>query len=390
MQISTRVESLPASGIRKIFDQVVVLERKGEKVIRFDVGRPDFETPRFVVEAAKSALDNGFTKYVANRGIPDLCDAISRKLETQNGVRYDPGAEIIVTVGASEAVAITMLGILEPGSEALIPTPAWPHYECCARLAGATPVSVPLDLSDGFALTSDLLERRVTEKTRLLVVGSPGNPSGRVYSKAELEDILSFAIRHDLYVLADEIYECFIYDDPPPCFASLPGARERTILVNGFSKTFGMTGWRIGYLAAPAELAAQLNKPHQYMTVCATSFAQMGAVAAYTHPESAAFVSGITRDFKNRRAALLESVKGVDSMRYCHPGGAFYFFPALPGSAPASEQVALTLLEKAKVAVIPGAVFGEDFDNHIRISYGSCSVEDLREGVRRILDLFYR
>ena len=387
--ISSVVEALPSSGIRAIFDEVTALEARGQKVIRFDIGRPDFETPPFVVEAAQQALVRGQTKYTGNRGIPQLLEAIHDKLLADQGVSYNPATEIIVTAGASEAVAAVMFGILEPGAEVLIPEPAWPHYEQCARLAGGTPVSVPVDVVQGRQLSVGDLERKVTSHTRLLVLNSPNNPTGQVLARETLVEVLEFAHEHGLYVLSDEIYEPFCYDEPHVSFASLPGAREITIFVHSFSKAYGMTGWRLGYLAAPARLVSQLNKPHQYLTVCANSFAQWGAVQAYRHPQSPTFLAQIAADFKRRRDTLLEIASEVPAMRFPAPQGAFYFFPALADGRLSSSAAALKLLKEAGVATVPGSVFGSAFDRHLRISYGSCSLEDLREGLQRIANVLY-
>lgn len=382
LPLSSVLEALPASGIRKIFELAVALERRGEKVIRFDVGRPDVPTPPFVVEAATKALQAGFTHYTGNRGIPELLHALAGKLRRDNGADYDPDTEIVVTAGASEAVAAVLLATLEPGSEVLLPGPLWPHYACCARLAGATPVHVPLRLEDQFALDPDLLERHTTPRTRLIVLCNPGNPTGRFYPRQTLEQVLAFARRRGLWVVADEIYEHFVYDDEPARFVSLEGAREQTILINGFSKAFGMTGWRLGYAAGPARVITQVNKAHQYLTVCATSFAQKGAVAACTSPEAGPFLARTVADFRARRDALLAEVRGL---QYVHPGGAFYFFVRLPDGAPDGDETALRLLSEAHVATVPGGVFGDDYRRFLRLSYGTSPLHELREGVRRLV-----
>lgn len=386
MKISSRVASLPASGIRKVFDEAERLEREGHHLIRFDVGRPDLATPTFVVDAAHAALDEGWTKYVENRGIPELREAIAARLERDRGVAYDPATEVIVTTGASEAVAASLTAVLEPGSEILVPTPAWPHYANVARLVGAEVVEVPLDLDKGMQLDAEDLAPHISERTRLLVVNSPSNPTSVVTDPSRLEGILALAREHDLWVMSDEIYETYCFGGSvSPSFASLPDARERTLTINGFSKAFGMTGWRVGYVAAPAGICAEINKPHQYTTVCATAFAQKAAVAAYSHSDSTSFLEQVRSDFESRRDCLLAAVGGRLSSP--PPDGAFYFFPRLPASAPDAAEATLHLLREAKVAVVPGSVFGRDFGRHIRVSYGSCSIEDIETGVRRILDV---
>jgi len=389
MKCSTIVQQMPASGIRKIFEGAIALERKGVRVLRLDVGRPDFDPPPQVVEATKRALDEGLTRYVGNRGLLELREAIAAKLARENGLAYDPATDLVVTSGASEAVAAAMFAVLEPGSEVLVPQPLWPHYVHLAKLAGATPVAVPLSFDDGFALSPDLLKQYISPQTRLLVLNSPCNPTGKVYDRRTLEQVLAFAEAHDLLVLADEIYEYFSYDKPFTSFASLPGARERTLLVNGFSKAFGMTGFRLGYLAAPAGWAELANKPHQYISVCSTAFAQRGAVAAYRDPEAANDARRKIEEIRRRRQILLEEISRAREIEYLHPAGAFYFFPRLPDDASGSNETATRLLEEAGIAVVPGSVFGEAYDRFLRISYGSCSPEDLRLAMRRIVELLY-
>jgi len=389
MKRSSVVESLPSSGIRRIFEEVQALEQQGVRCIRFDIGLPDVATPSFAVDSAKNALDEGFTKYVSNRGTDGLRNAISRKLAEENSVHYSPDSEIVVTCGASEAVAVAMMGILELGSDVLVPQPIWPHYVATAQLAGADVVEVPLDPAKDFDISYDLLKRYVTPNTRMLVLNSPNNPTGKVYDKQTLRSVLDFALDHDIYVLADEVYEYFVYDFRPPSFASLPGARDCTILINGFSKAFGMTGWRLGYLAAPKELAEHLNKVHQYFTVCATSFAQMGAVAAYTHTEADDFLRKTHTDFKQRYEVLLEETSSIKEMGEFRPKGAFYFFPTFPDRSLTSSEACMRLLSEGRVAAVPGEVFGATYDHHLRISYGSCSIEDLREGLRRVINILY-
>ncbi len=385
--LSSIVERLPSSGIRKIFDRATALERQGHKILRFDVGRPDIETPPFIVEAAQQALADGFTKYVGNRGIPELLRAIASKLERENHVGYDSESEIVVTTGASEAVAASIFAVLEPGAEILVPEPIWPHYACCAEMIGATVVPVPLRVEDGFAISEELLERYWTPRTRMVVLSNPVNPTGKVYHRETLEQVLSFAQRRGVYVLADEMYEHFVFDGEFTSFASLSGARERTILINGFSKIFGMTGWRLGYVAAPADVTAQINKVHQYLTVCSTSFAQRGAVAAYTHPDAPAFLRRVVSDYRRRNEALLVEAARLPGLQYSAPGGAFYFFPKLPDHLPEADELALRLLDECRMAVVPGNVFGASYRRHLRISFGTSPIDEVREGLRRLSSL---
>lgn len=382
---SSVVSEIPVSGIRTIFDRVESMERAGRRLVRFDVGRPAIETPSFIVDAAKAALDRGMTKYVSNRGLPLLRDAIAVKLKRENGLDYNPDTEIIVTTGASEAVASTIFAIMEEGADMLVLTPAWSHYEQCVSLVRGNTIQIPL--FQGQTLTEELLLRAVTPTTRLIILNSPGNPTGRVLSKEEMLAVLSVAEARDLYVISDEIYEYFLYKGEFISFASLPGARERTITINGFSKAFGMTGWRVGYLACPESIASEINKPHQYITVCATSFAQAAAVSAY-QAASASFLDNVKREYLQKNEVVRNMLVTNAKLEYYAPDGAFYCFVKLPDQAPDANIFALEILEQDGVSVIPGDVFGRDFGRYLRISYGSCSLDDISKGFDLLLARF--
>lgn len=378
---------LPESGIRKIFERVSVLERQGRRVIRFDIGQPDEPSPAWAVAEAKAALDRGLTRYAPNRGIAELRQALARKLHRETGVHYDPDTEIVVTTGASEAVAATMFALLDRDADALIPEPLWPHYAVCARMAGAGVIAMPLSLADGFAISEPLLQAHCTGRTRLVVMNNPVNPTGIVYERQALDEVLRFAQARDLWILADEMYDQFTYGSGFCPFASLPAARERTLIVNGFSKSYGMTGWRLGYVAGPAAAIAQVNKVHQYLTVCATSFAQYGAVAACDHPEGQARLNRLRQEYSQRNRAMVEEAARLPGLRFHAPHGAFYLFAELPAWMGDAETAAARFLDEAGVAVVPGNAFGAAYRRFIRISYGTNPVAEIRDGMGRLAEI---
>jgi aspartate/methionine/tyrosine aminotransferase len=386
MQLNSVLDTVPSSGIREIFDLASSLEKQGRKLIRMDLGRPAFRPPEFVLDGVREALEKGLTTYTANRGLPALRHALAVKLLQENNVEYDSEREIIVTCGASEAVAVSMLTVLAPGAEALIPEPAWPHYVACARLAGAQAITVDTSFENGFRLTADLLERHVTPRTRLLVLNSPSNPTGAVQSREDLLEVLALALRHKLIVISDEIYETFVFKGKYQSFSALPGAREITILINGFSKSFAMTGWRIGYIAAPEALSLELNKVHQYMTVCATSFAQAGAVAALSNPQAAGFLAGVRQSVQELRNLFTTHAAAIRRIDVLPPDGAFYAFMRFPDWHSNSKELALKLLYEKGLASVPGAVFGGSFDKFLRLSFGACNPECMAEGMNRIAE----
>jgi len=377
-----RMDDIPFSSIRKVFEQVDRLKAEGRAIYPFYIGRPDFDTPAHIKEAAKRALDSGMVAYTSNYGIPELRQALAAKLDKENKLKVDPEREIIVTVGANEAVLMIMMGLLNPGDEVLIPDPMWLHYFYCAKLAGARVVSVPLREADGFQLDPAEIEKRITPRTRMLVINSPHNPTGVVYTRETLQAVANIAERHGLLVLSDEIYEKIIYDGAEHIsLATFPNIANQTITVNGFSKSYAMTGWRLGYVIAKPEIIGVLIRVHQYTTVCATSFAQAGAVAALTGPQdSIAYMVG---QFDQRRRAIVEAFKVVNGASLVTPKGAFYAFPNLSKLDPSSEAVANLLLNQTGVAVVPGSAFGECGEGHVRISY-SCSLQNVQDGMNAL------
>jgi len=382
MKVADRMAAIPFSGIRQVFEEVTRLEKAGEKIIHLNIGRPDFDTPAHIKEAAKKALDDSKVHYSSNYGFPELRNALSRKFQEENNLSYDPNNEIIVTVGGNEAVLITMLGLLNPGDEVLIPDPCWLNYFYCVQMAGADPVSVPAREEHGFVPHIDDFRSLVTPKTRMIVINTPNNPTGAVYTTASLEALAQLAVEKDLYVLSDEIYEKMVYDGRRHVsFGSLPGMKERTITVNGFSKNYSMTGWRLGVAAAHPEVISALVRIHQYATICATSFAQMGAVAALNGPQEDIY--RMIAEFDRRRTLVSSALQQMPGIQVSNPAGAFYIFPNIKETGKTSQEMALYLLQEAKIAVVPGHVFGDFGEGYIRLSYAN-SYENLERAMTQM------
>jgi aspartate/methionine/tyrosine aminotransferase len=364
MQIAERMKSIPFTPIRKIFEEANRRESAGETIIHLEMGRPDFDTPAHIKAAAIKALEEGKVHYSSNYGIPELRAAIADKFKRDNNLDYDPAAEIIVTIGATEAIFMTMMALLNPGDEALIPMPAFPAYTRCVYMAGAMPVAVPTKEANDFTPSVQDFRSQITSRTRLLVLNTPNNPTGAVYSAPVLEQMAALAVEKDLIVLSDEIYEKNIYDGHRHySIAAYPGMKERTITVNGFSKAYSMTGWRLGYLASSPEMIAALIRIKQNATVCATTFSQWGAVAALNGPQDS--VADMGAEFDRRRQMVLDRLATMPAISFGRPQGAFYILINTTQVGKPPQQIAAELLEKAKIAVVPWG------DEHIRISYAN-------------------
>jgi aspartate/methionine/tyrosine aminotransferase len=319
MKVADRMESIPFSGIRTIFEEVTRREKAGENIIHLNIGRPDFDTPAHIKEAAKQALDESKVHYSSNYGIPQLTTALADKLERENNMTYDPSGEIIVTVGGNEAVFMAMMGLLDDGDEVLIPDPCWLNYFYCVQMADAVPISVPAKEEHQFTPHIDDFRSRITDKTKMIVINTPNNPTGAVYSAEFLAELAQLAVEKDLYVLSDEIYEKMVYDGHRHIsFGSLPGMKERTVTVSGFSKNYSMTGWRLGFVAASPDAISAMVRIHQYVTICATSFAQWGAVAALNGPQDD--VHHMVAEFDKRGALVssaLQEMPGIQVGSIC-------------------------------------------------------------------------
>ncbi|HEY6102871.1 MAG TPA: pyridoxal phosphate-dependent aminotransferase [bacterium] len=367
---SARMAAFAGSGIRRVFEAAGALEGAGVAIAHLEIGRPDFDTPTHIKAAAIDALQSGRVHYTSNAGIPELRSAIADKLARDNGLRVDPDGGIIVTVGAKESVFMCLYGLLDPGDEIIVPTPMWPDYLDTSKVVGAQPVEVPLQPGRGYQLDAGDLEGAITPRTKAIVVHSPHNPTGAVCDESTLREVAELAVRSDLLVIADEIYEHLIYDEARHVsIASLPGMFERTVTINGFSKAYSMTGWRLGYVAGPPALISPLLKVHQCTTTCATSFAQWGAVAAYRGDQTC--VTEMVREFDRRRRLVIEALRGMPGVELVAPRGAFYAFPDVRRLGRSDLDVAEYLLREAHVATVPGSTFGETGAGHLRISYAA-------------------
>lgn len=374
--LSQTVKEIKPSGIRKFFDLAATI--KG--VISLGVGEPDFITPWSIREAAILSLEEGFTSYTANPGLLELRQEIAHYLNSRFHVQYNPENQVIVTAGASQAIDLSFRAILNSGDEVLIVEPAFVSYGPLVALAGGKPVPFATHPDNGFKVTPEQIEQAITKKTKAILLCSPNNPTGSYLNKEELSAIAKVIQKHDLIVVSDEIYAELTYDEEYTSFASIEGMYERTILINGFSKGFAMTGWRLGFVSAPVVFAEQMVKILQYTTMCAPHMLQHGAIEALrnTYHE----VETMRRSYRRRRNYVVQSLNniGLD----CHnPGGAFYVFPSIKKTGLTSEQFAEQLLLAEKVAVVPGSAFGESGEGYVRCSYAT-SMEQLQEAIKRI------
>lgn len=375
-RISPVVRTMPPSGIRKFFD--LVAEMKG--VISLGVGEPDFVTPWGIREACIYSLEQGKTMYTSNHGMLELREAISQHFQEDAALHYDPRTEIMITVGVSEALDLAMRAILSPGDEVIIPEPCYVSYQACTLLAGGVPVPVYTKLENEFRLTPQELEAAITPKTKVLVLSYPCNPTGAIMSKADLEAIARLVKKYDLLVISDEIYDKLTYEEKHTCFAALPGMRDRTILLNGFSKAYAMTGWRVGYACANRAFISAMVKIHQYTMLCAPITAQTAALEALKHGKAA--MEDMVGQYDQRRRLMLHGFREM-GLECFEPRGAFYIFPNISKTGLSEEQFAEDLLNESKVAVVPGTAFGESGRDHVRVSYAA-SVKNLTEALERI------
>jgi aminotransferase len=351
-------------------------------VIHLEQGEPDFTTPRHILEAAVEATKRGFTHYTDTNGVLELREAIAEKLEKDNGIEVDPQTEVTVTSGSQEAMLIAALGFLNSSDEALILDPFYPACFEDTLLAEAKPVTVPLDEERNYEMEMEALQTKITDRTKVIWMCNPSNPTGHVFSKQDLEIIAEVARKHNLIVFADEIYEKIVYDGAKHVsIGSLPGMEDRTITLNGFSKAYAMTGWRIGYVAAGEKLSATLRKLHYYAVLCPNAISQKAAVAALAGPQSC--VQEMVKEYSRRRKLVLNELDRIKSLFYTRPEGAFYVFPNFTSYEKSDETFATRLLKEARVVTAPGAGFGKAGEGHLRISY-SVSYEQVKEGMERI------
>lgn len=374
--LSEKIVNIAPSGIRKFFDLVSEME----DAISLGVGEPDFDTPWRIREEGIYSLEKGRTFYTSNAGLKELKQEICRYLSRKINVEYDFRNEVVVTVGGSEGIDIAMRAMLDKGDEVLIPQPSYVSYLPCTVLADGVPVIIPLKRENEFKLTVEELEEAVTEKTKILVLPFPNNPTGSIMTREDLEPIAKFVVEHDLFVLSDEIYSELSYKGKHVSIAEFPGMKERTILINGFSKGFAMTGWRLGYACGPKKIIEQMIKIHQYAIMCAPTNSQYAAVEALRNCEEE--VEEMRNAYNQRRRFLVSEFKRM-KLDCFEPYGAFYIFPSIREFGMSSEEFAMKFLAEEKVAVVPGTAFGECGEGFLRISY-AYSLEDLKEAIGRL------
>ncbi len=378
-----RISRVPFAGIRKAFERANELAARGVKVIHFEIGRPDFDTPAHIKEAAKSALDQGFVHYAPNAGVPALREALAANVKRHKGISYQADKEIIVTAGGQEALYLTLMSILDPGDEVLIPNPAFGPFPWTVHLAGGVPIAIDLVPSDNFMFDPEAAARAITPRTKAMIVNSPHNPTGSVLTREQLEKIAAFCTRHNLILVSDEAYDRMVYDGHVHYSpAGLSGMRERTIVCGSLSKTYAMTGWRIGYIAGPEAVVSAATRVQQNVMLSLCSFAQMGAIAGLTQSE--AFTETMMQEFARRRKLMLDILPQVPGLELeSAPNGTFFLFPKITLPGMSSAQLADHLLENAGIALVDGAVFGANGNGHLRISY-ACSYDNCSEGMERL------
>jgi aminotransferase len=371
-----RVKTIPPSGIRKFFDLVLDIEG----MISLGVGEPDFVTPWHIREACIYSLEKGFTSYTSNHGLLELRELISRCCRKDFNVDYNPRNEILVTTGVSEAADLAFRAIINPGDEVIIPEPCYVSYKPSVSLAGGEPVPVPTYRENEFRATADQIEKSITDKTKALVLSYPNNPTGAIMRKNDLEEIADVANENDLVVISDEVYGKLTYDGTHTCFSSLHGMKERSVVLNGFSKSHAMTGLRIGYAVGSEELIAAMTKIHQYTMLCAPITAQMGAIEALKNGDGE--MQKMVREYDRRRRLIVNGLNKL-GLECFEPKGAFYAFPSIKNTGLTSEEFAGRLLKEQKVAVVPGDVFGDCGAGYLRCSYAT-SREELVEALARM------
>ena len=374
--LSRRVRAVKPSGIRKYFDIAATMA----DVISLGVGEPDFVTPDHIRRAGIDSIREGDTHYTSNWGTLPLREAIADLIDRRYGVRYDPKHEIMVTVGVSEGIDAAMRALVDPGDEVLVADPGYVAYEADVVFAGGVVVPVPTSVEDHFGVTAAAIEAKLTPRAKLLLLGNPNNPTGSVIERAELEKIARLAVKHDLIVLSDEVYSRLVYGDEHACIAAMPGMRERTVLVDGFSKAYAMTGWRVGYVCAPANILEAMLKIHQYAIMCAPTMSQAAALEAVLHGEDDVLAMVASYDERRRMFVSGLNVAGLDCYE---PKGAFYAFPSIRVTGLSSDDFAEKLLYEERVAVVPGAAFGSCGEGYVRCTY--CTASDkLEEALVRI------
>ena len=374
--LSGKVKQIKPSGIRKFFDIVSEMD----DAISLGVGEPDFDTPWHIREEGIYSLEKGRTFYTSNSGLKELKEEVSKYLDRRFGLKYEPSGEIMITVGGSEAIDGALRAMLDEGDEVILPQPSYVSYEPCIVLADGVPVIVEFKEENGFKLTRQQLEEVVTEKTKILIMPFPNNPTGAIMTEEELKPIVDFVIEHDLFVISDEIYSELTYSGTHASIGAFPGMKERTIVINGFSKSYAMTGWRLGYACGPKVILDQILKIHQFAIMCAPTTSQYAAIEALRHGD--ADVEKMRNEYDRRRRFLLNAFQEM-GIECFEPFGAFYMFPSIKKFGMSSDEFATRLLKEEKIAVVPGTAFGDCGEGFLRISY-AYSIEDLKAALERI------
>lgn len=374
--LSERVVSLKPSAIRRFFDIAATMD----DVLSLGIGEPDFVSPAPILEAGIHSLREGATHYTSNSGLMELRTALAEHLEKRYGVTYDPVKEIVITVGVSEALYLAMTALLDPGDEVIIPTPCFVSYQAEAALAGGVPFELPTFAEDNFQLRPSALEAAINPRTKAVLIAYPNNPTGAVASRETLLALAGIAEKHDLIVISDELYDQLVYEVPHVCFPALPGMWERTILLGGFSKNYAMTGWRIGFAAAPAGILQGLLRVHQYTIMSAPTTAQAAAIVALKHGHK--HVEEMRSEYNRRRKLIVSGLNDL-GLATVEPHGAFYAFPSIAASGMDDETFAQKLLEEERVAVVPGSGFGSGGEGYVRCSYAT-AYEKIEEALRRL------
>ncbi|MDY7076429.1 MAG: aminotransferase class I/II-fold pyridoxal phosphate-dependent enzyme [Chloroflexota bacterium] len=374
--VSERIATVPPSGIRRFFDIAATME----DVISLGIGEPDFDTPEPITRAGIESLKRGETNYTSNSGLMELRRAITEHLDRMYGQTYNPASEILVTVGVSEALYLALAATLDPGDEVIVPEPCFVSYAPEVTFAGGTPVVVPTAVENDFQVTATDVAAAVTPRTKALLIGYPNNPTGAVMSRERLNEIAAIAKQHDLLVISDEIYDRLVYGTDHVCFPSLPGMYDRTILLQGFSKAYAMTGWRIGYIAAPADILGMMRRVHQYTIMSAPTVSQYAALTALQEGEP--YVQEMVAEYDRRRRLIVDGLNEV-GLKCFEPQGAFYAFPAIEITGMDETEFAERLLHEERVAVVPGSAFGEAGKGYVRCSYAT-AYEKIEEALERL------
>jgi aminotransferase len=379
--IADRIQAVPPSGIRRFFDIAATMD----DVISLGIGEPDFVTPPPIVQAGIDSLRHGETHYTSNSGILELRRLLAGQLERLYGVSYNPETELLITVGVSEALLLALMAILNPGDEVIVPEPCFVAYQPTVIFGGGVPVAVPTRVEDDFQVTVADLERARTPRSKAVLLGYPNNPTGAVLERARLEEIARWAAQHDLLVISDEIYDRLVYGVPHTCFASLPGAWDRTLLLGGFSKSYAMTGWRIGYVAAPPDLLAAMRKIHQYIIMSAPTTAQEAAIEALKSGEP--YVEEMRAEYDRRRRTIVAGFNSL-GLTCFEPRGAFYAFPSVAVTGLTDAEFSERLLMEEHVAMVPGSAFGESGRGFVRASYATAlpKIEQALERIGRLVE----